>query len=76
MKWTEEKPTQEGFYWFRGLIGDAATGKVHDFRDKLTVVEIIYKEVGFYAKILGAGWWPLIDTANGVWTGPIEPPQG
>jgi hypothetical protein len=75
MKWTEEKPTQEGVYWFRGLIGDAATSKVHDFASEPTVVKIHDNGSALYAKIPGEDWWPLIDTANGLWAGPIEPPK-
>lgn len=75
MEWKEEKPTGEGFYWFRGRIGDADTGEVHDFRAEPSIVKIHNNGAALYAKIPGEGWWPLIDTANGMWAGPIETPK-
>jgi hypothetical protein len=64
MKWTIEKPTEAGWYWYKGPLSD----------DQPKVI-LVY-DVG---RILYAGPWPdgktiRMERASGEWAGPFKPP--
>ena len=67
LKWTKEKPTGQGFYWFRGKWrseeGDFELGEVVEVSARL-VVYIFHYEGGIN-----------IDRLEGEWAGPIEEPK-
>lgn len=68
MKWTRERPSSEGFYWFKGTIGE------HDIKVPV-IVQLHDNGVTLYAKIFEKNFWPNVTSANGKWAGPLEPPQ-
>ncbi|HVG02025.1 MAG TPA: hypothetical protein VM842_04000 [Nitrospira sp.] len=68
MNWTNDKPWQTGFYWYRepavpgGVIFPA------------TIVEVVISEESFVAK-LGVDGDQRLEKYTGEWIGPIEVPK-
>jgi hypothetical protein len=68
-KWSHEKPTVAGWYWYRGPL-------LSDPDDEPIVVKVYDVDKLFYA-----GTWPdgrtsvRVELAFGEWCGPIEPPK-
>lgn len=61
LRWTKNKPTQSGWYWYRGLVEEA---------DPLIV---LVDEAGYFQWPDG-GFQEVLLT-KGEWAGPIEPPE-
>jgi hypothetical protein len=66
MKWTTEKPTESGWFWYRGPLSEDQPMVVHVY------------DVG---KIFYTGPWPdghtvRLERSFGEWAGPLEPPKG
>jgi hypothetical protein len=60
MRWTTEKPTVPGWYWWR----KTATARAR-------IVDVLSDREGLYAE----GWKMMAMTWNGEWAGPILPPE-
>jgi hypothetical protein len=75
MNWTKTKPTQTGWYWYRGKY-DAKSIAVQPV---VTHVNIEGSLSGYYERVPYA-WQPFMDydgelnDFTGEWAGPIEPP--
>jgi hypothetical protein len=64
MKWTDKKPTEEGWYWMRRLT---STGRVmKDWGDSIEYVRD-------YGGNMCISNWEVSDHA--LWAGPIEKPK-
>lgn len=61
MEWTEKKPTQPGWYWWRAK---------HGYKAKLTQVMVNLDEEVFIAGTDAL----IIFNFVGEWAGPLEPP--
>ena len=62
--WSQERPSKEGWYWYRSLLGD------------LEVVKI--GRVGHALMIYGHGYGDgatLCYQGDGEWQGPLEPKE-
>ena len=65
MNWTNERPTQRGWYWFRGTPG-LPLGQYDG---------ILQIDNSGQAQLNGkAGWWPF-ERFEGQWAGPVEQPK-
>ncbi len=64
MKWTKEKPTQNGFYFWRKKDVD---------ENALTVAVVRMSDRT--AKIIGCETVCCIDDVGGEWAGPIQEPE-
>lgn len=60
-KWSENRPTQPGWYWYRGLTGE----------DDPMIVQV--DEAGYFQWPDG-GFQEVLLT-EGQWAGPIVPPE-
>lgn len=66
MKWTTEKPTQEGWYWFRSQRHIEQVCRVNFYaREKIWKA---YFTDGAPGTIIG-------ELTEGEWCGPIKPPK-
>lgn len=63
MKWTSDKPTQDGLYWLYSP---------KDFKEKVSIVKINIKRKFVY--FLGWEVKELLNTIEGLWYGPLSPP--
>ncbi len=61
MHWTNRKPTQPGWYWFRAKN-----------QKWLTMTEVDTNSHGFLLRSTSFGWLPL---PRGQWAGPIAEPE-
>ena len=62
MKWTTDKPTTPGFYFWRGRVGDKPCMRVHE-------VELINNVLT--VRVVG----PVKDITEGEWAGPVTVPE-
>ena len=67
MNWTNDKPWQTGFYWYREPA--PAGGAVFP----ATIVEVVISEESFVAK-LGEDGDQDLENFTGEWMGPIDIP--
>jgi hypothetical protein len=71
--WTRDKPTQTGWYWYRGDY-DAASA---DIQPVVTYVNTDGSKIGLRTP---CAWQPFMDyddrleSFTGEWCGPITPP--
>jgi hypothetical protein len=72
VQWSNEKPTADGFYWFKGTLG---VNRSHEVKSP-TVVHLVDHNVIFYAKSQGEFVFRPMKYSSGEWAGPIEPPTG
>jgi hypothetical protein len=61
LRWTTEKPSQAGWYWFRGQLGEGEAFIVY------------VDEVGQFQ--WPDGGFQEVSLAKGQWAGPIEAPE-
>lgn len=62
MKWTSEKPTRKGWYWWR-QDKEAVICRVWEWWDKQEL----------YVRFEGSDSAP-VNTLDGEWAGPLDPP--
>lgn len=71
MRWTKEKPTATGWYWYRGD---------YDPSGKEAQPLVVHMDTEGKVLLLSPRAWkpfteyPDLDVLNGEWAGPIEPP--
>lgn len=63
MKWTSDKPTQPGWYWWRSQVFPILT--------MFHVIET--SDYHFFVDNWGGGSMSTLDM-DGQWSGPLEPP--
>ena len=61
LKWTDEKPNQAGWYWWRGMEEDTEP------------LVVFVDAVGYFQ--WPDGMWQEVGLTKGEWAGPIEPPS-
>jgi len=62
--WTDTKPTEPGWYWYKGLVwGNKVTKMLELCRDPLS------------RSLYSAIWGGYVDMMDGQWAGPINPPE-
>ncbi len=62
LKWTMAKPTHSGWYWYRGPVEES---------DPLIV---LVDEAGYFQ--WPDGGFQEVSLTEGLWAGPIDPPEG
>lgn len=79
MRWTKDKPTQTGWYWYRGDY-DAANWYTDKAKPVITFVNIEGRLTSRGRPPVAHAWQPFMDyddelsNFTGEWAGPIEPP--
>ena len=62
MNWTTDKPTKQGWYWWRYFMD--------------TIMVYVYFDKGKgHVQYSGHGTEDTLSLLNGEWFGPLEPPQ-
>jgi hypothetical protein len=73
MEWTKEKPTQDGYYWYRWDHNDLGMEEEREFGEDSTGKI----ELGFVSKNeidFGMNFLP-VELAQGYFWGPLLPPE-
>jgi len=62
LRWTKEKPTEPGYYWWKSAIGHG-------------VLEVKFVDGEFRYACGGAEAWFPVRLLGGEWAGPLEVPE-
>ena len=68
MRWTKDRPTENGWYCYRPTSEDRADYGVPVDRQQIVEITNLYAQFPCYKDQL------LIEDLNGDWAGPIAPP--